>query len=73
MAGNISKIRNMMNLVKSNGNPIQALHDMAQSNPQLNQVMSMLNNSNGQTAKDLFYSQAQKMGVDPDQIINMLK
>ena len=71
--GNISKVRNMMNLVKSNSNPAQALHDMAQSNPQLNQVMSMMNNSGGKSAKDLFYSQAQKMGIDPDQIINMLK
>jgi hypothetical protein len=66
------QIRQMANMLKSNSNPMQLLQSMSQSNPQVSQVFSMLNGS-GMTAKNLFMSKANSMGVNPDDIINSIK
>lgn len=62
----------MMNLIRNAGNPQQMLQSVAQSNPQVQQVLSMVQMSN-MSPKDLFYQMAQQKGVDPNQILNMLK
>lgn len=68
----LANIKNMMNLIRSAGNPQQMLQSVAQSNPQVQQVLSMVQSSH-MSPKDLFYQMAQQKGVDPDQILNMLK
>lgn len=68
----LANIKNMMNLIRSAGNPQQMLQSVAQSNPQVQQVLSMVQSSR-MSPKDLFYQMAQQKGVDPDQILNMLK
>jgi len=43
-----------------------------QNNPQVQNIYSMLQNSN-RSPKDFFYYMAKQKGVDPDTILNMLK
>ena len=62
----------MANMMKSANNPQQLLMNMAQNNPKTKQVLDFINKSN-QSPKDLFYSMAKQKGVDPNQILNLLK
>lgn len=43
-----------------------------QSNPQMQNIYSMIQNSN-QSPKELFYKLAEEKGIDPNTILNMLK
>lgn len=69
---NLSQIKNMMNMIRSAGNPQLMLQQMAQNNPQLRQVMNLINQSGGDP-KAAFYKLAQEKGIDPQQILDMLK
>lgn len=44
---------------------------MAQNNPQMQQVMSVIQ-QNGGNAKQAFYNMAQQRGVDPNVILQQL-
>ena len=68
----LSQIKNMMKLMKGNTNPMQLLQSMSKNNPQLQQVMAMINQS-GKSPKDLFYELAKQKGINPDDIINQLR
>ena len=48
------------------------LQQMTAQNPQMQQVMNYVN-ENGGNAKQAFYKLAQEKGVNPDEILNMLK
>lgn len=69
---NLSQIKNMMNMVKSAGNPQAMLQSMMQSNPQIKQVMDIVNKSGGDP-KTAFYKMAEEKGVDPEEILAMLR
>ena len=69
---NFSQIKNMMNIVRSSGNPQAMLQSMIQSNPQLKQVMDIVNKSGGDP-KTAFYKMAEEKGVDPEEILAMLR
>ena len=45
---------------------------MVQQMPQYKQIMDYVN-ANGGDAKTAFYSKAREMGLDPDEIINVLR
>jgi hypothetical protein len=62
----------MASMLKGKGNPMQILQMMGGQNPQLNQIMNMVN-SKGMTPKDLFNQVAKQQGINPEQIISMLK
>ena len=68
----VTQVKQMMNLFQNAGNPQQMLQSVAQSNPQFQQVMNLVQSSN-MSPKDLFYKMAKQKGVDPDQIIKMLQ
>lgn len=72
MAQNLQPIKNMMNMLRSAGNPQMMLQQMTAQNPQMQQVMNYVN-ENGGNAKQAFYKLAQEKGVNPDEILNMLK
>lgn len=73
LMGNQSSQNNqLINLFKSSKNPQQLIMNMAQTNPQARQILDMVSKS-GQSPKDLFYTLARQKGVDPNQILNMLK
>ncbi len=62
----------MFQTLKNSKNPQQLLMNMAQQNPKTKQVLDMINSS-GKSPKDLFYAMAKQKGIDPNQILNMLK
>ena len=69
---NLSQIKAMMNMVRSAGNPQAMLQNMAQTNPQLKHVMDVVNTSGGDP-KAAFYKMAKEKGVDPDQVLSLLR
>ena len=71
-ANNLSQIKNMMNMVRSAGNPQAMLQSMVQNNPQMQQVMNIVNQAGGDP-KTAFYKMAEEKGVDPEQILSMLR
>lgn len=66
----IQQVKRMMNMFRTASNPQQMLMQAAQQNPALSTVMQMCN---GKNPKDVFYEQCQKMGVNPDDIINQIR
>lgn len=67
--GNIQQMATMMKTMK---NPQAMLNQLAQSNPQVKDLMTMLQSS-GKSPKDLFYQVAQEKGIDPEEILKMLR
>ena len=66
----IHQVKRMMNMFWAASNPEQMLMQAAQQNPAIGTVMQMCS---GKNPKDVFYEQCQKMGVNPDDIINQLR
>lgn len=67
--------KNLQQLIanfKNSSNPRDFLRQYIQNNPQVQNIYSMLQNSN-RSPKDFFYYMAEQKGVDPDTILNMLK
>lgn len=62
----------MVNMIKSAGNPQAMLQSMVQNNPQMQEIMEIVNKSGGDP-KAAFYKMAEEKGVNPDEILNMLK
>lgn len=62
----------MFNLLKSAQNPQALLNNMASQNPQLKQVMEVINQHGGDPKK-AFYDIAKERGIDPNEILNQLK
>ena len=62
----------MVKLFKGASNPQQLIQNLAKQNPQLQQVMAMIQNS-GKSPKDLFYELARQKGVNPDDILKQLQ
>ena len=69
---NIMGIKKMMQGIRMASNPRQALQSMMTQNPQMKQVMDLVQASGGDP-KSAFYKLAEQKGVDPNQILNMLK
>ena len=69
---NLMQIKQMMNMVRSAGNPQAMLQSMVQNNPQMKQVMDIVNQSGGDP-KAAFYKMAEEKGVNPDQVLSMLR
>ena len=65
---NIGAIKQMMNSVRYASNPQAMLQQM----PQYNQIMQIIQD-NGGDAQKAFYAMADKMGIDGNEIINILK
>ena len=63
---------NMINLFKNSSNPQQLLYQMARQNPQLNNVLSLIQTSR-KSPKDLFYQMAEQRGVNPKDILQQLQ
>ena len=58
----------MIQQIKAMGNPAMMIQQM----PQYKQIMDYVN-QNGGDAKAAFYSKAQEMGIDPDEIIKAMR
>ena len=62
-------VRQMITSVKAMQNPQAAVQQMMQQNPQ---VQSLITASNGDP-KAAFYNLANKMNVNPDEVLSLLK
>ena len=72
LPNNLSNIKQMMNTLKGVSNPQQRMATLAKNNPQMKDVMTLVQNS-GMPPKDLFYKMAQEKGVNPDEILKALQ
>ena len=70
--GPTAQIKQMMSMIRGAGNPQAMLNQLAANNPQLRQVMEIVNQYGGDPGK-AFYATAEKMGVDPQEILDMMK
>lgn len=68
----MGKVKQMMGMVGNSQNPSAMFSQMMMNNPQLKQVMDIVK-ENGGDPKTAFYSMADKMGVNPQDILDMLK
>ena len=62
----------MMGMLNASQNPQAMLNQMMSNNPQMKQVMDVINQYGGDP-KQAFYSLAEKNGIDPNEILNMMK
>ena len=62
----------MINIMSQSSNPMQLMQIMAQSNPQLQSILNLIQTSQ-KSPKDLFFEMARQRGVDPQQILQMLQ
>ena len=65
-------VKQMMNMVRTAQNPQAALNQLAMSNPQMKQVMDIVQKHGGDPMA-AFRAEAAARGVDPDEILNMLR
>ena len=68
----VQPVRQMMNMVRSAQNPQEVLNQLAMNNPQLKQVMDIVQKHGGDPMA-AFKATAEEMGVNPNEIMNMLK
>ena len=68
----IVPVRQMMSAVQAAGNPALALQQMAGNNPMIQQAMQLVQ-QNGGDGKAAFEKLARDSGIDPNQILAMLK
>ena len=73
MRGNpkLQQIKQVMNSVKAARNPQAALMGMMGNNPQMKQVMNIVNQRGGDPMQ-AFRAMAEENGVDPDEILSMI-
>lgn len=67
-----NSILSMFQMVRNAQDPNAMIQLLMQQNPQMKQVMDVVNQYGGD-AKQAFYSTAKQMGKDPNAIINNLK
>ena len=61
----------MIGTVQAAKDPMGTINQMAANNPQMQQVMQVIQ-QNGGNAKQAFYNMAQQRGVDPNMILQQL-
>lgn len=69
MAANMQQIKNIISMFRGAGNPQAMIQTMAQNNPQVQKVLQQY----GGDAKQAFYGVAKQAGIDPDELLGMLK
>ena len=65
-------VKQMIGLVNASKNPQDTLKYLTMNNPQLKQVMEIISASGGDAMK-AFENMAKKNGVDPNEILAMIK
>lgn len=65
----VEQVRGMIQNLETLQNPMQAIQRVAGQNPMLNMVMGMVS---GRNPQQVYYEECQKVGVDPNIIINAL-
>ena len=65
----LSQARQMVQMVKSCGNPNAMVNQMMSRNPQVSKVIQQY----GGDPKTAFYKYAEANGIDPNEVLQMIK
>ena len=68
----MGQIKQMMGMLRTAQNPNAMLNQMVMNNPQIKQVMDIVQQYGGDPMR-AFYAVAEQKGVDPNEILNMLR
>ena len=68
----LNQIKNMMSMISGAQNPQAMMNQLMMNNPQLKQAMDLIKQAGGDP-KSAFYALAEKKGVNPDDIINLIR
>lgn len=66
------QVRQMISMLKGTANPQALLNQLIQTNPNMKQVMEIVQQYGGDANK-AFYALAKEKGIDPQQILDLLK
>lgn len=66
----VNTVKGMLQNLRSVQNPEKVIQSLAGKNPLLNNVMRMVG---GRDPKQVFFEECQRQGIDPNEIINMLR
>ena len=67
----MQQVKQMIGMVNASQNPQAMISQMMNNNPQMKPIMDAINAAGGDPKK-AFYGMAEKMGVDPQEILNMM-
>ena len=65
-----AQARQMIQTVRSCGNPQDMVQQMMNNSPRVNQILKEYGNGDAKTA---FYKYAEANGIDPNEVLNMIK
>lgn len=68
----MQSVKQMIGMVNAAQNPQAMMSNLMSSNPQMKQVMDVIQQYGGDP-KTAFYKLAEQKGVDPQEILDMLK
>lgn len=66
----VNTVKGMLQNLRSVQNPERVIDTLADKNPMLGNVMRMIG---GRDPKQVFFEECQRQGIDPNEIINMLR
>ena len=69
---NIGQIKGLMHMMQSGGNSQALLQTLVSSNPMMGPIMNLVQQYRGD-ARTAFYDLAKQKGVNPNDVINLLK
>ena len=58
----------LIQMLQQSGNPMQMLTGMARNNPQIGQVLQMVNGKTPEQVRDMAFQMAKERGVDLNQL-----
>lgn len=67
-----STLFQMINMARNGGNPMQMIQQMARSNPQINQVMQMMNGKSPDQLRQMASNMAKERGMSLEQVAQQL-
>jgi len=68
----MGQIKQIMQMVRSAGDPQAMLRQLAMNNPQVRQVMEIVQQHGGDPMA-AFRAEAEALGVDPEEILRMIR
>lgn len=68
----LNGILGLYSMLRGKSNPMAALQSMAQTNPQIKQAFDIVQ-QNGGDMQAAFYKLAEQNGIDPNNVLNMIK
>ena len=68
----MGQIKNMMSMVRMSQNPQAMIQQIMQNNPNMKQVMEIVQQYGGDASR-AFYTLAEQKGINPQEILDLLK